>query len=227
MTCERIDSELLEALGESGEPAGDLAEHLRGCDACRARLRTYHQLTAMIAVGATERALPPAWRERTMARVRASRTRPTRRAPVIAAAAVAAASAIILLVWWRTRVPAAPELDRGALAIQIAGGPVHRGDGHPGQELHIEARGITAPHAEIRVYRGGVDLLVRCPSAGPPTCRPDGSAAWTIPAPGRYQIVLISAAQAIADPRGSMEDDIAAARASTARIVEVQTLDVR
>lgn len=219
MTCHRLDDD-----GALAELDGTIDAHVETCDDCRARRGRYERIAGMIAAGVTGHRLPADWNQRTLARVRAVRI--ARRRRTVTAAVAGAALAIVGFLIVRGREPprAAPQL-----AMQIVAQAGWRGEAHSGEELRARAMLAGEPYFEIRVYRGARELLVRCPAAGPPECLdPDRSLlVWRIPSVGTYQVVLLVSQQAIAAPRGSLDDDVAAATAAGARTIDVQTLHVR
>jgi hypothetical protein len=127
-----------------------------------------------------------------------------------------------------------------------------RFDARPGQVIQARALAADARYFEIRVYRGARDLLVRCPEAGPPICIQAGGSlfdprdasagnavtdrgsatdvpsllVWRIPSVSTYQVVLLVSRQPITPPRGSLNDDVTAARAAGARVITVGTVHV-
>jgi hypothetical protein len=224
VSCHRLEDEgMLVELGEA------MDAHVEQCEDCQANLRAYQQVAGLIAAGVTAHRAPPDWKQRTLARVRAVPRTQRRRviAPWLLAAAAAIAGIMLFLFFdHRTAVeqPSTPEL-----AMQIVDNGGWRGEAHPGEELRARALRASMPHFEIRVYRGARDLLVRCPDAGPPVClEPDRSLlVWKLPSVGTYQVLLLVSQQPIAAPRGSLNDDVAAATAAGARALDVETLNVR
>jgi hypothetical protein len=149
-----------------------------------------------------------------------------RRKRIAAQVGVAVAAAAVLAVFV---IPPQPRDQAGApaLAIQIVDRGGWRGDAHPGEQLRARAIPAGAPYFDIRVYRSARDLVVHCPKAGPPVCIEQGrSLIWTVPSVGTYQVLLLISRQPIAAPRGSLNDDVAAATASGATAVAVETIRV-
>jgi len=218
------------------ELGGALDEHAEQCADCRERLRGYRQIAGLIAEGATTHEAPPGWKQRTLARAYAAPRARRRRATLLSALAGAAAAAILLVLLLRPRTP--PERPNGPLgsaqlgtpqlAMEVVDGGGWRGEAHPGEEVRARARLAGASYFEVRVYRGARDLLVRCPTAGPSVClESDGSLlAWKVPSVGTYQVLLLVSQQPIAAPRGSLDDDVAAATAAGARAIDVETIHV-
>ena len=221
MTCNRLEEDDL--LGELG---GAIDPHVEGCADCRARLRGHQRVAGWIAAGVTGHQAPADWKARTLARV--TRARGRRRRVVMGTSLAAIALAVVVILG--VRALRSPGVDPGAprLALQIVEQGGWRGDAHAGQQLRARAQPAGAPHFEIRIYRGARDLLVRCPDAGPPAClERDGSLlAWQLPSVGTYQVVLLVSPRPLAAPRGSLDDDVAAASAAGARVVAVETLHV-
>jgi len=209
-------------LGDLGDT---LDAHVEQCEDCSARARGYQRIAAMIAAGATAHAAPPDWKQRTLARVRAARAR-RRRTTVLSMVGVSAAASAALILHIHMRSD--PESPGPALAMEIVDPGGWRGDTHPGQEVHARASLAGEPHFEIRVYRGSRELLVRCPDAGPPACLEADRTllVWTVPTVGTYQVVFLVSQQPIVAPRGSFDDDTAAATAGGARVIHVEPLNV-
>lgn len=245
MSCDRLEHEhLLADLGAA------LDAHVDQCEDCSARLRGYQTIAALIAEGTTSHRAPADWGQRTLARVKAARRSRQRRVAMLSALGAAAAAAIVLVCL--VHLPGGPDsggpVDSSAtvvqntepmpaavepapspkLALQIVGGDGWRGVAHPGEEVHARAVAPGAPHVEIRVYREARRLVARCPEPGSSVCLGgDPALIWKVPAVGTYQVLLVVSTRPIAAPRGSLEDDVAAATAAGARVVDMETLDVR
>ncbi|MEZ4360584.1 MAG: hypothetical protein R3B48_10400 [Kofleriaceae bacterium] len=223
MTCARLEEQgLLAELGGEPDP------HVSECEECRARWSGYARLADMVASGATARAVPADWKERTLARVRAAaRARRRRRMMRGGGLAVAAAAAALAIVLFGPRGPRPPREARLTTQIVDSGG--FRGEAHVGDELRARAEPGAYRHFELRVYRGARELVARCPGATAAACAAPGAAAlaWTIPAVGVYQVLLLVAEQPIPEPRGTVDEDVAAATAAGARVVDMQTVHVR
>jgi hypothetical protein len=233
MTCNRLeDGDLLGDLtGTTGATRAttersELDAHVEHCADCRARLRGHQRVAGWIAAGTTGHRPPADWKAQTLARV--ARVRGRRRR-IVAMAAIAVAAGALAIIGARVLRPAPVGPDAAPrLAMQIVEQGGWRGEAHAGEQVRARAELVGARSFEIRVYRGARDLLVRCPAAGPPAClERDGSLlAWTLPSVGTYQVVLLVGLEPIAAPRGSLDDDVAAATARGARVVTVETLHV-
>jgi hypothetical protein len=210
VTCERpLPDDALADL-DAGDP------HLASCSSCRGRREAFVRLHAVLASGASSRTLPPRWKERLMERARALPPAPVRRPRRrmwAAAAACAGAAAVIVVLIWPARPPGDP-----VVAFKVMRGTSEwRGDSSPGDD--IDARG-SAPGwaaAELRIYRNGRELVLRCPGTPAPACRVAGdeiAGRWRISGPGAYQIVLFAAPGALPAPRGTLDDDTRAVTAA-------------
>ncbi|HEU4412031.1 MAG TPA: hypothetical protein VFS43_42715 [Polyangiaceae bacterium] len=132
-----------------------------------------------------------------------------------------AAAALALLVWGGV---GAPPDEPPTLAHEIVSGGVVRGDfAARGDLLRVRAR--LSGEGELRVYRDGSEIVLRCRGAGE-TCREgrDGGqrslrGELELSAPGRYDVVLLSGKSA-PRPAGRLEDDLRAARAAGAKIFQ-------
>jgi hypothetical protein len=208
-----------------GELGATLDAHVEQCEDCSARVRGYQRIADMIAAAATMHEPPADWKQRTLARVRAARAR-RRRTTVLSMVGASAAASAALIFYMHMQGDA--ESPGPALAMEIVDRGGWRGDAHPGQEVHARAILAGEPHFEIRVYRGSRELLVRCPDAGPPVCLEADRTllVWTVPTVGTYQVVFLVSQQPIVAPRGSFNDDTAAATAGGARVINVEPLNV-
>lgn len=216
--------------GHLGE---ELPSHVRECPDCQARLDVYQRLVGQLG-RESERPLPDGWKRRTLARVRAKQVR--RKIAIAGVAMAAAAAAIILVLVTRDPPPrreAAPRL-HAELMMRIEPGPITRRSsqqarsGHPGDTLHVSFPATTARHVELRIYREGREMAVRCPGDAAPTCRRGDAIeiAWQLPSPGDYQVVILESPSPLPEPGGDRDTDIRAARKAGARATESEPIHV-
>ena len=202
------DPDLIDRL-EAGEPP-------RSPEEAQARA-PYEQLIERLQ-GLDNIAPPAGWEDRAVGRWSAARRR-RRFGQIAGGAAVAAAAAVILLqLCGRSSAP------RLELAVLEASGAARRGDAAVGDLLRARAR-LEQAHLELRVYLG-TGLVARCP--GSATCRLDGSVMeldWKLTAPGSYQIVTISSANAIPAGDRTIDRDLLDAKSAGASI-EIRSLSV-
>jgi hypothetical protein len=216
--CERFEAEGLLLL-ERGER---LDGHFATCpDCCEARA-AYEVLRAEIAEAGAGVEPPADWQARVWERVEERRRRPFWGwvwAPLGAAALAAT------LFFAIPRTPAAPSL----LQEITPGATVHRSaSAAPGDRLTLRAETAGSPHAELRLYRNGRELLLRCPGAA--ACRRAGSelhATWTLPSAGRYQAVLLLDDEPLPATGKSLDADAGAALARGGRVVLGEEIEVR
>lgn len=149
--------------------------------------------------------------------------------------------------WWPTRLAGGGALimaaamalilawpgPRADVEMQIVRGPVqYRGAEeakHTGDVLQARGRAGDADRFELRIYLDGTRLVFRCPGGAPPDCGAvdDGVVvSYAFPAPGRYEVVWICSDSAIADPVGSLDADLNAAREAGATAESEMPIDV-
>lgn len=100
---------------------------------------------------------------------------------------------------------------------------------HSGGTLHLSAGPGDAEHFSLRVYHDSDRLVLDCAGpTGPCTEGEDGGveAAYLLPAPGVYDIYLLTSASKVASPIGSLEEDLEAAFQSGAKIFSKRRHDV-
>jgi hypothetical protein len=221
MTCDRLERDgLLADLG------GDMDPHVAGCPDCREKAASYARVTGAIA-GEGSHALPDGWKERTIARIHAARAARRRRTMIVAGVGLAAAAAaVILLLARKDPTPGTPSL---ALTIVEGGAPRRGADAHPGQTIEAVAHGGGSTAAELRIYREGRDLLLRCPGGEPSACRRvEGgvAASYTIVSVGDHQIVWFVSPKPIPPPTGSFDGDVGAVAAGGGRVAKSETIHV-
>jgi hypothetical protein len=192
---------LAEERGES------ISAHLDGCPDCQQYHAQINELRAdlgkIVVPGPPER-----WQQLVWQRIDRSASAARRRLVLWFALPVAAAAALLIFVMRPREEPAGP-----LLAVTFEHDPQRprtRGDVAVGDAVRVSAT-VREP-AELRVYREGA-LAFRC--AGPPACERRGdqlSLRWTIPAVGRYRVIL--AAASAPAPKSSLDEDAAAATAA-------------
>jgi hypothetical protein len=203
---------------ERGEPIDPSAD-----------LRPYDRITASLA---DRRAKPRAdFDDRLWTTIDAGPARARRSRWLAAAGVVAVAAAVVVAV----RVwpgPSPKTATPGAVALTVS---VRAGDGPPrrstsasvGDVLVVEAVTGGAAHVALRVYRDDRTLVLTCTDAAP--CERTGNrvhAAWTITAPGVYQIAWIAGATAPPAATGNADPDLAAAIEAGSQ-VRIERLEAR
>lgn len=140
-----------------------------------------------------------------------------------AGALAAAAVAFILL---RPAPPAEPGLE---VAIVRGEGPLRRGtEARSGDRLQLTAQVGTATHAELRVYRQDVELVLRC-SEEPP-CRRRGElleAVLVLEKVGAYQPLLLTSDRPLPASVADLDTDAGAALAAGAEAWLGEPVEVR
>jgi hypothetical protein len=219
--CDRFEAEGLLKL-ERGEPLG---EHFATCPDCLDARAVYQRLRQDLAgLGADEE--PPAgWEARVWARIGERKRKPRW---IWFLAPVGAAALAATLFFAMPRTPLSPSLVQEV----VAGGPVRRAAGaRPGDRLDLRAGTAGSPHAELRIYRNGRDLVLQCPGdAGDPSCRRDGDAlraSLTLPSAGDYRAMLILDDEPLPPPRKSLDADAGAAFDRGAQVVLGEEIAVR
>ena len=157
------------------------------------------------------------WEQAVFAKIAARETSGARRSRWWLSLSAAGIAVLFVVVLSLRSSP--PEGDpRPILAVRFqAGADRLRTEGQPtvGSSLLIEVAAIREPNAELRVYRDDVGLVLRCSTASP--CRRRGDkleARWTIPAIGRYRVMVAAGAAALPQPSGSYDQDAAALTAA-------------
>jgi len=216
--CERFQEEGL-LLIEQGQP---LDEHFETCPDCVKARAAFERLSKEIAIIGEDDEPPPGWQARVWDRVQARRRRPFW-SWVLAPLGAAALAGILFFALPRT--PSAP-----SLVQEIApGDTVHRSAAAaPGDRLLLRAETAGSPHAELRIYRNGRDLLLRCPGAA--SCHRRGSELrvdLTLPSAGSYQAVLVLDDQPLPPPQNGLDSDAGAAFAQDAEVLLGDEITVR
>ena len=209
--CERFEREGMSRWDEGTPPD----EHESGCPDCQ-RARAAHDGLVRRIAALPQREPPAGWEQRVLERVAAGSGesvagRRTLRWFLLAAGVAAACVAVALSL----RSSDEP------LALShsvLAGAPTRRADSPVvGDRLRVHAATGSARHAELRLYRGERQLLLRCP--GDARCQ---VGAQTIDveiefvARGRYRALLLFGEGLLPEPAGSIDDDARAAQAAGA-----------
>ncbi len=215
--CERFQEEGLLRL-ERGQP---LDGHFETCPDCLEARAGYERLSKEIALIGWDDEPPPGWQARVWDRIQEQR-RPFWKWLLAPLGTAALATALFFAI---PRTPSAP-----SLVQEIAPGEaVHRSaSAAPGDRLTLRAETASSPHAELRIYRNGRDLLLSCPGAT--ACRQAGSelrVTLTLPSAGTYQAVLVLDDQPLPPPRTGLDSDAGAAFAQGARVLLGDEITVR
>jgi hypothetical protein len=155
----------------------------------------HERIERAIAGLGTEHEPPVGWE----ARVLAAST-PKRRWWLVAVPALALAAVIAIVIG--VRGDPAPKPFALAVAIEASGAVVRGTTAKPGDTVQATASGGAGHHA-VWIYRGDRELVVACTGAKP--CRA------TLASVGTYTVVALIAKQPLPAPRGSLDDDLAAA----------------
>lgn len=216
--CERFQDEGLLQL-ERGEP---LDEHFETCPDCLEARAGYERLSKEIALVGWDDEPAPDWQARVWDRIEARRRKPLWGWLLAPLGAAALAAALFFAI---PRTPAAPSLVQEI----VPGDRVYRAaSAAPGDRLVLRAEAAGSPHAELRVYRNGRDLVLHCPGGG--ACRQQGSelrADFTLPSAGTYQAVLVLDDQPLPPPREDLDSDAGAAFAQDAQVLLGDEITVR
>jgi hypothetical protein len=217
-SCDRFEAEGLLCL-ERGEP---LAEHFAACPDCRDARAAYERLRQDIAGIGADGEPPAGWEARVWARIEERKGKPRW---IWFLAPVGAAALAATFFFAVPRTPSAPSL----MQEVAAGGSVRRATGaRPGDRLDLRAGTAGSPQAELRIYRNGRDLVLRCP--GTSSCRRDGDeirAALTFPSVGDYQAVLVLDNEPLPPPGKGLDSDAGAAFAQDAQVILGEEISVR
>jgi len=217
--CHRFEDEGLLRL-EQGEP---LDPHFATCPDCLEARAAYEHLQAALAEAGADEEPPPGWQAGVWQRLEERRRRPRWLWTFVPLGAAAALAAILFFAI--PRPSAVPSLTQEIAAGDTA---VRSTSAHPGDRLRLRAETGGAPHAELRLYRNGRDLLLQCP--GSPACRREGTtlqAELVLPAPGTYQSVFLSGTQPLPPPGAGLDADAGAALRQGARILLGDEIIVR
>lgn len=218
--CDRFEREGLLGL-EQGLP---LDMHFDTCADCRAARQEHERLRAGLAGMGRTHAGRGDWQARVWAGLERRQARRRRRWLWLAAPAALAAAAAVLLLAGRPG-PRGPALAYAIHRPHQGAAPLRGDHAQPGDTLAIRA--VTGgAHAELRLYRDDRALVLRCSDEAPCTRRGDLLlASVPVDERGRYQIVFLHADRPLPAPTGTLDRDIADARAAGAT-VELRELDV-
>jgi hypothetical protein len=204
--CDRFDArELLRQ--ERGEPPDP---HLGTCAECQRRLARTEALRQALAQIPIEKSTT-SWEQAVWGRIATGGRKPQRRRLWVGLPVLLAVAGVILLV----RSPGrSPEGMAPVLALAFEAGPERLRSGGPavGATVVVDGTAVQHEHAELRIYRDDAGLLLRC-STEPPCQRRDGrlGARFTIPAIGRYRVLLLQASVPLPAPGSDGYDrDVAA-----------------
>jgi hypothetical protein len=219
MTCDRFETEGLLQL-ERGEP---LDPHFAACPDCREARAVYERLRQDLAALDAEEEPSPGWEARVWQRIE---ERKPRRSPWLWVLAPLGAAALAATLFFAIpRTPATPTLFQEV----VQEGSVRRAESAtPGDRLVLRAGTGEAGHAELRIYRNGRDLLLRCPGA--PACgleEDEITISFLLPSPGRYQAVLLLDDEPLPPPGKGLDPDAGAALDRGAKVLLGTEIDVR
>jgi hypothetical protein len=228
--CDRFDDrELLRQ--ERGEPDSDDSSdsydsHLATCPTCQQRLARTEALRRALGQLPVQ-ASTTNWEQSVWARIDQGRGQRRRRRLWLGLPVVLAAAGVLLLV----RSPARPPGEGGVpvLALAFEAGPERmRSNGAAvGATVVLDGAALQMAHAELRIYRDDAGLLLRC-TTEPPCQRRDGrlAARFTIPAIGRYRVLLLQAPVPLPPPAGGYDQDLAAVTAAQSTVHVEQSFEV-
>ncbi len=219
--CARFETEGLLQL-ERGEP---LDEHFVICPDCREARAAYERLRQDIAAVGLDEEPPAGWEARVWERIEERKGKPRW---IWFLAPVGAAALAATLFFAVPRTPSSPALMQDV----AAGSSVRRATGaRPGDRLDLRAETAGSPHAELRIYRNGRELVLHCPSdLSDPSCRrEDGElrASLTFPSVGDYQAVLVLDDEPLPLPGKGLDSDAGAAFAQDAQVLLGDQISVR
>ena len=222
-TCHRFETEGLVRL-EEGRP---LDPHFETCPDCLAARERFEELGTQIASLGEGFEPPGDWQARTFGRIE-QRVRHRRRSKLWswlqAGLGTAAAAALVVVLGLRFEpAPSGLELRLGAGSESL-----RSLDAAPGDPLHLRAPAAET-HVELRVYRGDLELLMRCSGEAPCRLRRGRiEASFRIPGPGTYQVLWLPSDLPLPSPSGrGLDADAESALAAGARIELGAEIDVR
>ncbi|MEM7353995.1 MAG: hypothetical protein AAF657_24550 [Acidobacteriota bacterium] len=214
--CRRFEQEGLLQL-ELGE---EVDEHFATCPDCRAQKAAYADLTRRLEALGAEDAPPAGWQDevrRRIARAPAAEAKPRSRyrwaGAALAAAAVVALAILIPPVGGPADLTLRSTVERGDATFRGAEAA------QPGDSLRLAATSDPTQYLELRVYRNERQLVARCvaaprasPSGQAPCRQQDDTASLELllDAVGRYQPVLLAAAEPLPTPIGDLDADCGA-----------------
>jgi hypothetical protein len=219
--CTRWSDEGLLAQ-ERGAP---IDPHFETCPDClRARAADAALSARLVTAGSTWQ--PPGdWEARVFARI--AREQPARRFSWWYALFPALAAAGLAVFLWR---PRAPVDDAVTLVVGVVdAAQVVRGENpKPGDTLTLTATAGGMAHLSLRVYRDDRTLVFACGGPEPACPRVDARVAAQVvmTAPGTYRSIVLTGAAPVPGPAGTLDADVAAARAAGAKVVQGEVVRV-
>jgi hypothetical protein len=221
--CDRFDArELLRQ--ERGEPPDP---HLGTCAVCQQRLARTEALRRALGQIPIVKSTT-SWEQAVWGKIATGGRRPQRRRLWVGLPVLLAAAGVILLVRSQGRSPV--EGTAPVLALAFEAGPERLRSGGPavGATVVVDGTAVQHDHAELRIYRDDAGLLLRC-STEPPCQRRDGrlGARFTIPAIGRYRVLLLQAPVPLPPPgTGGYDRDVAAVTSVQSSVHVEQSFEV-
>ena len=222
--CDQFDArELLRQ--ERGEPPDP---HLGTCPECQQRLARTQALRQALGQIPIEKSTT-SWEQAVWGRIGAGGARkPQRRRLWLGLPVLLAAAGVLLLIRSPGRSPV--EGTAPVLALAFEAGPERLRSGGPavGATVVVDGTAVQHDHAELRIYRDDAGLLLRC-STEPPCQRRDGrlGARFTIPAIGRYRVLLLQAPVPLPAPgRDGYDRDVAAVTGVQSSVHVEQSFEV-
>jgi|GEM_PF-1670129 len=209
--CARFDNEGLVHF-VAGEP---LDAHVESCPDCRAARAGYEALAAALVEAREAYAPPGAWEAKVWARIRQQES--TQRRPWAVLAGVGAAAAT-LAVLFLSRVGGPETLAFASVQVERGSGAVVRGSragdvlsAAPGDVLHLVVTVPRGKAGDLRVYRGGDELLFQCAtSAACIRTRDRLEARVQLNRAGTYRSVAFAADTEVPRATGNLDADTAA-----------------
>ena len=185
--------------------------HLGTCAECQQRLARTEALRQALGRIPIEKSTT-SWEQAVWGRIATGGRKPQRRRLWVGLPVLLAAAGVILLV--RSPGPIAARGRRPCWRWRSRRGPSVCAAAAPrwGRPSSSTAPPSSTTHAELRIYRDDAGLLLRC-STEPPCQRRDGrlGARFTIPAIGRYRVLLLQAPVPLPAPGSDGYDrDVAA-----------------
>jgi hypothetical protein len=219
--CSRFEDEALGRL----EAGLELDDHFRTCADCLEARRAYERIQAEIRSLDADQAPAEGWERRVWEKIRDGGAR--RRPGYGWWLAVPTAAALVVAVFLVRRPPVDPGM---TLAVRIepdSREPRRGTEAQPGDRLQISATLPPARHARLRVYQNesrlscesSVESDARGPIVLSATCRLETA--------GRYQILALTADQALPASLDNPDRDAGAALAMGGRVKLGPDIDVR
>lgn len=194
-----------------------------------AESESYRGLMDELAAAGDDREPSFGWQSRVRAAIaERARARHARRRRIVVYFSSAALAASILAVL-TLRSPDLPRAASLTVAVVAGSGAPRRGDeAKPGDVLHLEAEAGGAEHAELRVYRGTGELVLRCSSEAPCKRGEDHlEASLALLAMGTYQALLVTAPGPLPEPAGDLNRDTERVSAAGGAVRLAPPIDVR